>query len=173
MIYAELKTADILAILGKTPDCFAAVALELGDGRLKWKPSKKTWSLNDNLAHIRACADVWGETIEQMLYQDEPTLSHLHPREHMRQNNLHRLDYPVSFNAYRNQRRYLLERLGNLEDSDWQRGALIRTKVKLTRHTVFSQARRMALHEQRHCRQIQALVTALENNQRLTGLRSL
>ena len=40
---------------------------------------------------------------------------------------------------------------------DWSRGAMIKDR----RHTVFSQARRMALHEVTHCEQIEGLVKRL------------
>jgi hypothetical protein len=158
----EDEITEIVAILAETPGCFAAVAGQLGDNRLHSRPGKKTWSLNDNLAHIRACADVWGETIEQMLVQDEPDLPHVHPRQYMRQQEYHRLEYGPSFSAFRDQRLILLTRLRALASEDWDRGAMIKTKVRNRRHTVFSQARRMALHEQGHCRQIQALVGALD-----------
>lgn len=161
MTTTELVIVDILDILENTPDCFAAVARKLGGDRLTHKPDKKTWSLNDNLAHIRACADVWGETIEQMLNREEPHLPHVHPREYMRQQKYHRLDYEPSFSAYREQRLALLARLSGLAPEDWDQGAMIKTRVVNRRHTVYSQARRMALHEQGHCRQIQALLRAL------------
>jgi len=155
---SELKTAEILAILENTPVCFAAVAGELGSELASWRPEKTTWSLSDNLAHIWACADVWGETIEQMLAREEPDLPHVHPRDYMRQQKYHLLEYENSFSVFQEQRQHLLARLYGLTPGEWERGAMIRTKVVNRRHTVNSQVLRMALHEKEHCRQIHTLV---------------
>lgn len=114
--------------------------------------------MNEILAHLRACADVWGGMIQKMLTQDHPTFRYLSPRTYIR-----RTDYPVlSFTenlaALIGQREELLGGLRALEPADWSRGATVKQGDKLREHTVYSTTRRMALHELDHCAQIEALI---------------
>ena len=55
--------------------------------RLQYRIDKKAWSVNDILAHLRSCADVWGGSIEAMLAQDKPTLPYRHPRQWIKKTN--------------------------------------------------------------------------------------
>ena len=124
------------------------------DVRLQYKIDKKVWSVNDILAHLRSCADVWGGNIEAMLAEDRPTLPYRHPRQWIKKTNYSVLIFHESFQAFRMQRRNLLNVLNNLSFEDWSRAAMIKHRE----HTVFSQARRMALHEDVHCQQIEELL---------------
>ncbi len=147
----------VLRLLTETPGRIAAATEGLDDDQLQHRPDAKTWSANDNLAHLRACADVWGETIAAMLREDEPALKHIHPRTWMKKTDYPRLPFRDSFRDFVDQRRALLQALNDLDFADWSRGAMIKDR----RHTVFSQARRMALHEVTHCEQIEGLVRSL------------
>jgi uncharacterized damage-inducible protein DinB len=148
---AEIE--EVLQRLTETPDRIATTAEAMTAEQLQRRPDAKTWSANDILAHLRACADVWGETIESMLQEDEPTLRHISPRTYMKKSDYPALPFQESFQAFVKQRDDLLRTLTGLEFTDWSRGALIKDR----RHTVFTQARRMALHEATHNEQIEAL----------------
>ena len=124
------------------------------DVRLQYKIDKKAWSVNDILAHLRSCADVWGGSIEAMLAEDTPTLPYRHPRQWIKKTNYPMLLFHESFQAFRIQRNNLLNVLKNLSFEDWSRAAIIKHRE----HTVFSEARRMALHENVHCQQIEELL---------------
>ena len=71
---------ETLLLLAETPQRIAAATGNLSDERLHMRPAKGSWSANDILAHLRACADVWGETIQAMLSENEPSLRHISPR---------------------------------------------------------------------------------------------
>ena len=124
------------------------------DLRLQYKIDKKAWSVNDILAHLRSCADVWGGSIEAMLAEDRPTLPYRHPRQWIKKTNYPDLLFQESFQAFQMQRKNLLNVLNNLSFEDWSRAAIINQRE----HTVFSQTRRMALHEDVHCQQIEELL---------------
>jgi hypothetical protein len=141
------KPDEVVRALGETVGRIAAAvrgparALEAGE-----------WTAGEILAHLRGCADVWPETIAAMLNAEEPELPLRAPREWARKMGYARLDFEPSFRAFAAQRAALLDLLSGLPAAAWERGALIGGR----RHTVLSQARRLALHEQAHCEQLEA-----------------
>jgi hypothetical protein len=144
---------EFLEQLADTPRRLTVASANVDETRLRLKPDPSGWSALDNLAHLRACADVWGASIEAMLADDEPTLPDIHPRKWQKQ-----VKYPKVFveslQAFIVQRKKLLEALKPLQFEDWSRGAQIGGR----RHTVFTQVRRMAKHEAQHCEQIETIL---------------
>ena len=143
-----------LGLLSNTSRRIMKATQGFDDVRLQYRIDKKAWSVNDILAHLRSCADVWGGSIEAMLAQDRPTLPYRHPRQWIKKTNYPNLLFDESFQAFRLQRKNLLNVLNNLSFEDWSRAAMIKHRE----HTVFSEIRRMALHEDVHCQQIEELL---------------
>ena len=156
----ETEIDRYLALLEETIGWIQTAVEGMETAELYAKPDRNSWSINEILAHLRSCADVWGETIDRMLVEDEPTLAYVHPRERMKQMDYSELSFEVSFSAFEVQRRSLLARLGSLEYEAWPRGA----EIKGRRHTVFSQVRRMALHEMGHWEQVSKLANGKEES---------
>lgn len=148
---AEIRKA--LAILDETPRRLAAAASRADEARARFKPDPKSWSAVEALSHLRACADVWGGSIESMLAEDEPSLPDIHPRQWIKQTNYPDLAFMESLHAFSRQREKLLRLLNSLTFEQWERVAWIRGR----RHTVFTQARRMTKHEAEHCVQVEGL----------------
>ncbi len=142
-----------LELLADTPRRLTAASAGVDESRLRLKPDPSGWSAVDALAHLRACADVWGDSIESMLAEDEPKLSDLHPRQWVKRTDYPSLSFADSLQAFTRQRKKLLELLKPLRFEDWSRGAMIGER----RHTIFTQTRRMAQHEAEHCAQVEAL----------------
>jgi hypothetical protein len=145
---------DVLNLLAETPQRLATASGTFENSRLQFKPDKESWSANDILAHLRACADVWGKSIERMLAEDNPTLSHISPRTWVRKTDYPELAFHESLQAFVRQRAELLDTLKKLDVEGWSRGAIIKGRT----HTVFSQAQRLAHHENIHCEQIEVLL---------------
>ncbi len=51
---------QVLALVAATPHRIAALTADLAPAQLHTTPNPGEWSANDVLAHLRACADVWG-----------------------------------------------------------------------------------------------------------------
>lgn len=143
----------ILALLEQTPQRIAK-ALVSSQGDVYFTPDQKTWSVHEVLVHLRACADVWGQNIEKMLLRNKPILAEIHPHAQARNANYKEQDFVNSLRIFVEQRENLLQKLKNLHFEDWSRSAMIGGR----RHTVFSQARRMAMHEPAYCEQIENLL---------------
>jgi len=146
-----------LHLLSNTTHRLMKATQGFDDVRLQYKSDEKTWSANEILAHLRSCADVWGDSIEAMLAEDNPILPYRHPRQWIKKTNYPYLLFPESFKAFRMQRKKLLKILKSLSFEDWSRAAMIKHRE----HTVFSQTRRMALHEDVHCQQIEELLESI------------
>jgi hypothetical protein len=145
----------VLLLLAETPARIAAVTAGLSSAQLALSPAPAPggWSAAEILAHLRGCADVWSVTIREMLRQNEPVLPLHSPRAWAKKKGYSRLDFHASLQVFTAERAELLVLIQPLPVEAWERGALIDGR----RHTVFSQARRLALHEQAHCAQIEAL----------------
>jgi hypothetical protein len=143
-----------LKALEETPRSIARVTKNVDRARLHSKFEENSWSVNDILAHLRSCADVWGDSIAAMLAENTPTLPDLHPRKWIKETNYLELPFQGSLQAFIRQRESLSITLKNLSFEDWSRAATIAGR----KHTVFTQARRMAKHEMEHCEQIESLL---------------
>ena len=150
-----------LEILVRTPEIIVSLSEGFTGSQLNFRPDRKAWSANDVLAHVRACADVWGDCISAILEYDDPTLQDIHPRKWMKNSGYPGLDFHKSLGAFKRQREGLLERLATLKDEDWLRAATIVKPPKSRRQTVFHYVRRMAKHEQEHWLQFEAILKSL------------
>jgi uncharacterized damage-inducible protein DinB len=150
----EKEIAAILITLKECPVRIEAATKDVPAARLHVRADRKSWSINDILAHIRSSSDVWGGSIERMLAEEMPTLADVHPRKWIRQTDYLELKFHKSFQAYAAQRKKLLKILMKLSFDDWSRGAMIGGRI----HTVFTQARRIAKHDSDHCKQIEGLL---------------
>ena len=156
----QLDPAAAIAQLETTPRRIASATKGLTDKDLIWKPSADSWSVNEVIAHLRACADVWGESIAKILRQDNPTFRYVSPRTWIRETNYLVLDFRTSFLAFRKQREDLLKILQPLDQEHWLRRANVKA-TKLRVETVLSYAHRLATHEAGHCEQIDRILHAL------------
>lgn len=95
-----------------------------------------------------------------MLNEETPKFRHLSPRTWMRKTNYDQLPFHESFATFCQERQELLELLQNLPFEDWSRSALVIQGDKERQQTVFSRVRQMAMHEEGHCEQTEALLKA-------------
>jgi len=148
------ETERILGLLAETPRRIAAASEGVGNAQLQWRPDEKSWSANDILAHLRSCMDVWGKSLRRMLAEESGTQAHISPRSWIKKTNYLALGFHESLQEFAQQRSNFLDLLESLAFADWSRSAVIQGR----QHTVFSQARRMALHESEHCEQIETIL---------------
>jgi len=154
----SVEIEKFIQILSETPLRIGQATKVLDEARLQFKSDKKSWSANDILAHLRSCADLWTHSIYAMLAENEPVFSDIDERKWARVTRYAELPFTESFQAFSLQRQNLLHVLKALPFESWERSALIFER----RHTVFTQTRRIAKHEQEHATQIESL---LRNNE--------
>src|SRR5438270_1388745 len=95
-------------MLTEAPQRIAALTGYLEPAQLRTAPGPDEWSANDVLAHLRSCADVWGDCIAVILAEDRPTLRAIDPRTWIKRTNYPDLDFRPSLQAFTEQRAALL-----------------------------------------------------------------
>ncbi len=108
MARRPLTTEEILTLLSAAPPRIATLTAGLRPRQLRVAPQPGEWSANDVLAHLRACADVWGDCIAAMLAQDRPTLRAVNPRTWIRGTDYPEQEFQRSLRAFMDQRADLL-----------------------------------------------------------------
>ncbi|HEX2184473.1 MAG TPA: DinB family protein [Chloroflexota bacterium] len=158
---SSLTIEQVLALLAATPPRLAALSAGLAPAQLQTRPTPEEWSATEVLAHLRACADVWGGCIEAMLAQDRPTLRAVDPRTWIRSTDYPEQAFQPSLRAFATQRAGLLAILEPLPPAGWSRAATVTGAGKALERTVLSYAQRLARHERPHVKQIERIVATL------------
>jgi len=157
----SLTPEQVLTLLAAAPPRLAALTSDLAPAQLRTAPTLDAWSANEVLAHLRACADVWGGCIVAMLAEDRPTLRAINPRTWIKRTNYLDLDFRPSFDAFAAQRAELLAVLEPLPPGDWARAATVTGAGKVLERTVLFYARWLAGHERPHLKQVERIVNTL------------
>ena len=83
------------------------------------------WSVNDQLAHLRACHDVLGGNMLRIVREDHPAWKGMSPRTWQERTDYFEWKFPQAFEAFRAQRAELLEVLDPLPAGAWERTATV------------------------------------------------
>jgi hypothetical protein len=156
-----LTSEQVLTLLAETPPRLAALTGSLAPAELQTRPGPAEWSLNEILAHLRACSDMWGGYIRTILAEDRPTIRARNPTTWIKQTNYPELEFRPSLRAFTRQRTKLLAVLQPLPPKAWSRSATITGAGKPRQRTILSYGQWLANHEQSHFRHIVRLVDAL------------
>jgi len=157
----ELASAEVLTMLAATPPRIATLITGLAPAQLQNAPAPDQWSANQVLAHLRACADMWGDCIAAMLAQDHPTLRAINPRTWISQTDYHEQAFHRSLQAFTEQRASLLAILEPLAPAGWARSATVTGAGKPLERTVRFYAERLAIHERPHLKQIEHIANTV------------
>jgi hypothetical protein len=150
-----------LSILRDTPGRLRDLASGLTEARLRAAPEPDEWSVTEIVAHLRSCADVWGDAIEAIAATDHPTIRAVGPVTWIRNTDYRELKFAVSLQAFTKQRGRLLALLEQLPDDGWSRSATVLGGGRPVEITIHSYADRLARHERTHWRQTAKTVRAL------------
>jgi hypothetical protein len=153
-----LTSEEILALLSEHPRRIAALTAGRPAAHVHTAPEPDEWSVNDVLAHIRACADVWGGAITRIIAEDEPTLRGLSPRTWMKRTDYADLTFPASLRAFTAQRTDLLGVLEPMPAEGWSRTATVLARGERHEKSVLDYAHQLASHERLHVQQIEAAI---------------
>lgn len=159
-MYDQPLTIDqALTRLEEQPEAIAALTADLPQARLHRPPSRDEWSVDDVLAHLRSCADMWGRYIEMIVAEDRPTIRAMNPTTWIKSTNYPELEFAPSFRAFRKQRAELLAFLRPLPKAAWSRSATVTGAGRPRERTVMEYVRWLANHERTHVKHIARIVS--------------
>jgi len=156
----ELTIDQVLTQLTEQPNAIAALTARLPRARLHGAPSRGEWSINDVLAHLRSCSDMWGKYIATIIAEDRPTIRAMNPTTWIKSTNYPELEFAPSFRAFTKQRAELLALLRPLPKAGWSRSATVTGAGKPRERTVMEYARWLANHERSHVKHIGRIVNS-------------
>lgn len=148
----------LLTALSDLPQQIARIARGRGDEVLHRKPGPDAWSAQEIVAHLRACADLWGKSIDRMLSEDHPTIRYVSPRGWIRKTTYLQANFADSLREFSTQRARLHATLSRLAPRDWGRGATFTGTTRGREATVLDYARRIADHEAIHMDQLRRTI---------------
>lgn len=152
----------VLTVLTEGPPRIAVLNGGLEVSQTHTRPEPDEWSVNEVLAHLRSCADVWGGCIMRILTEDRPTYKALSPRTYIKKTNYPELEFQPSLDAFTTQRNELLAVLKGLSPESWARSATVKDSFgRVFDNTILYYGDRMARHEREHVRQIENIVDTL------------
>jgi hypothetical protein len=159
----DLSVDEIMAILPETPRRIAAMTDSLTPASLKAAPEPDAWSVNDVVAHLRACHDVLGGSIFRILAEDHPTWKGMNPRAWIKKTDYPTWEFAPAFDVFKKQRADLLAVLEPLPADGWERTA---TVTGMLGETYERSARYfgdwMAGHERAHWKHIERIIAGLD-----------
>ena len=157
----SLTIEQVLTLLAETPPRIAALTADLSPEELHTRPNHDGWSANDVLAHLRACADVWGNCIMAMIAEDTPTLRAVNPRTWIKKTDYLERAFRPSLRSFATQRADLLAVLEPLPPEGWSRAATVTGAGKVLERTVLFYAQWLARHERQHVKQVERIVNTM------------
>lgn len=162
----SVEIAKLLSSLEETPSRLAAMTNGRESSFLHGKVGEDEWSVNEILAHLRVCAEVWGKSILAMIAQDHPTLRYVSPRTVAKKRNYATQDYQASCQEFAKQRSELLDAVKAVASADWVRGATFTGTTKGRAQTIYSYIQRIADHESEHLKQIETILQTTRSQKR-------
>ncbi|MDE3111600.1 MAG: DinB family protein [Chloroflexota bacterium] len=157
MYDTPLTTDEIVRRLTQQPKIIAALTAGMSERRLHRRPSAHEWAVNDVLAHLRSCGDMWGKYIALMLAEDHPSFRAVNPTTWIESTDYPELAFAPSFRAYSKQRAELTRLLRALRPQGWTRSAMVSGAGRPRERRVQEYALWLANHERSHLRQIARL----------------
>ena len=163
-----LTIERMLTMLSEMPARIVALTSGLAPDKLRAAPNLGEWSADDVLAHLRSCADVWGNYIATIVTEDRPTIRAVNPTTWIKKTNYRQQEFQPSLQAFTAQRTELLSVLNPLLPEAWSRMATVTGAGKPRERTVYTYALWLANHERSHIKQIERMVNTVRVEQQRT-----
>lgn len=158
----SLTVDEVMAILPATAPSFAALTEGLTSAQLHMPPEPGAWSVNDVLAHLRACHDVLGGNALRIVREDHPSWKGMSPRAWLKKTDYPDWEFGPAFEAFTAQRAELLSVLQAQPPEAWRRTATVIGMIGETyEYTALYYAAWMAGHERAHLKSLPRIVKAV------------
>lgn len=153
-----LAIDQILIQLAEQPKTIASLTADVPRARLHRSLKPGAWSMNDVLAHLRSCSDVWGKYMADILHEDRPTIRAMNPTTWIKSTDYGAQDFASSLRTFTRRRAKLFTLLRPLPTEAWSRRATVTGAGKARERTVLEYAQRLANHERSQVKHVARLV---------------
>lgn len=161
MSKSSLTNEPVLTLLAETPSRLAALTAGATSAQLDTPRGPGEWSVNDILAHLRSCSDVWGGCIAALLAEDKSTIRAVNPTTWIKRTNYRELKFRSSLRAFTQQRAALWAALQPLPPKAWARSATVTGAGRPLERTVLFYGQWLARHERTHVKQVERIVNTM------------
>jgi hypothetical protein len=152
---------QVMEILRTTVPKLAELTEDVPQERL-YAVTDYGWSVNDQLAHLRACHDVLGGNMLRIVREDHPAWKGMSPRTWQERTDYFEWKFPRAFDAFRAQRAELLEVFESLAPEAWERTATVTVPPNKTfEYSALYYGDWMARHERGHLGHMRRVLDAL------------
>ena len=159
-----LTIDEVMTILPETPRRIAELTEDLTSMQLRTPPGPDAWSVNDVLAHLRACDDVLGGSILRIVSEDTPTWKRESPRSWIRKTDYLEWEFAPAFTAFKKQRAELLTVLEPLPPDAWDRRAMVTERDgTIEARTALYYGDWLAEHERQHWEHLDDVVAVIRD----------
>lgn len=156
-----ISIEEALKLLAGNPQQIGELAGRLTAEQLHAPAADGGWSQWRVLAHVRACSDVWGDSIRRILSEDRPTFKAINPESWLRGTSYPETELHSFFSAFLMGRVELLALLSPLSPEAWSRAATVKVAGKPQERTVLYYADAIAVHERSHIKHMKRFVADL------------
>src|ERR1039458_6405084 len=103
-----MTVEQILSVLRETPNRLATLTGMATPAHLRAVPQPGKWSVTEVLAHLRSCADIWGDAIATIVVECGQALKAVSPTTWIESTDYRELEFSPSLKAFTRQRSSLL-----------------------------------------------------------------
>jgi hypothetical protein len=153
-----LAVEQIMEILATTVPRLEALIVGVPESHL-YVVTDYGWSVNDQLAHLRACHDVLGGNMLRIMREDHPAWKGMSPRTWQKRTDYFEWTFVPAWEAFRAQRAELLEVLEPLPQDSWERTATVTVPPRTTyEYSARYYGDWMAAHERSHLKHMARII---------------
>ncbi|MCA9730313.1 MAG: DinB family protein [Candidatus Eisenbacteria bacterium] len=159
MTAPEADVRRLVHALQGAPGEIVRITQDHTDSALRMRPGPDAWSAHEILAHLRACADVWGDWVHRMLAENHARIRYFSPRSVMTKEEYTKPPFREVLGIFAQERAELVRSLEVLGPADWSREGIFTAKTAPKRiPTVYGTVFAMENHESRHLEQLRRTV---------------
>ena len=122
---------------------------------LKKRPVSGKWSIHEHMCHLAHVHGLFVKRLGHMLDNPAPVIAPYFPNEQDPDDLLLKMDLDDAMTRYYRDRNELVDRLEQLNDSQWEKAA---EHAEYSRYSVFIMFRHLALHDFLHGYRIEELL---------------
>lgn len=143
---------EVIEALARAPSIIIPLVREVPEPLRKRRPRSGRWSAHEHACHLAAVQGMFVERLELFLGDEHPSIKAYVPEREHSPDTLLAVDLEDALAGFQRQRAELVERLGALQASDWQRTA---QHEEYSHYSLFILFRHAVMHDMLHAYRIE------------------